>query len=157
MTYKGLPFKSKSFHISFIILRLVIGSLFLEAGLNKIINGFSAAEYLASGSGPFAGWFANMVSIVDALSVLVIVGETLIGIALIFGAMVRLASFSGIVMMILYYLPYLPPESGWIDLHIVLIFVFIVIILSGSGYYFGIDRFALRLKSRWIGLRLILG
>jgi thiosulfate dehydrogenase [quinone] large subunit len=154
--YEELSFKSKSFHISFILLRLVTGGVFLEAGLHKIIEGFSAAGYLANGTGPFASWFASMVPAADVLSVLVIVSETLIGIALIFGVFVRLASLSGAVMMLLYYLPYLPPANSWIDEHIILIFVFVVIIFSGSGYFFGIDRWSLSLESRWPRLRFIL-
>jgi thiosulfate dehydrogenase [quinone] large subunit len=156
MLSEELPFKSKSFHIVFIVLRVLLGGLFLEAGLDKVINGFSAAEYLTNGTGPFAGWFTSMASL-GFINALVISGEILIGITLISGAMIRLASSGGIVMMLLYYLPYLPPANGWISQQIIYILIFITLIFSGSGYFFGIDRYAIGIEKRWPILRFLLG
>ena len=156
MENEELYFKSRSFRIAFVVLRVVLGGAFLEAGLDKIINGFSASGYLAHGSGPFAGWFASMASL-GFINGLVISGEILIGIALILGAALRLASVGGIVMMVLYYLPYLPPSNGWIDEHIMYIFIFVAIMLSGSGYFFGLDRLLANLEESRNPLRLLLG
>ena len=60
-------------------------------------------------------------------------GLTLIGIALLLGVFVRLASLFGFIMMILYYLPAYPPDHGLIDGHIVYSLVFLVFMSYGSG------------------------
>lgn len=151
-------FRPKSLHIMLVVLRMVLGGLMLEAGLTKLISGdFNIAAYVSNGSGPFAGWFTHMASVSGALSPLVITGEILIGLSLILGVFLRFGAFFGAIMMILYYLPYLPPENGWISKHIIYFLVFITLMLSRSGYLFGIDRFLKNLEKKWPGLRLVLG
>ncbi len=146
MDFEELAFKPRSFHIAFTVLRIVFGFSFLEAGIDKIINGFDAAGYLANGTGPLAGWFASISSYDNFLDPLVIVTEILIGLALTFGALVRTASVGGIVMMILYYLPYLPPSEGWLNEQAIYVFVFAAIFFSGSGYFIGLDRIMVGLE-----------
>ena len=150
-------FKPTSFHIAVLILRLVLGAAFLEAGLDKLINGFSAVGYLQHGTGPFAGWFASLASNIGIINGLAIWGEILIGIALILGVLVRFSSFAAALMMLLYYLPYLPPSTGWITQHIIYIFAFVILMLSGSGYFFGLDMLAKQLEQRRHPLRILLG
>jgi thiosulfate dehydrogenase [quinone] large subunit len=140
------------------ILRIVMGGAFLEAGLDKIISGdFSMAGYVSHGSGPFAAWFSHLSSASGALSPLVMSGEVLIGLALIFGVLLRFSSFWGAILMILYYLPYLPPTNGWISEQIIYILVFITLMFSGSGYFIGIDRLLVRLENKWPKLGIVLG
>jgi thiosulfate dehydrogenase [quinone] large subunit len=151
-------FRPRSFHIMFLILRVVLGGLMLEAGLDKITSGtFSIAGYVSHGSGPFATWFAHLASSADALSPLVMWGEALIGVALILGVLLRFSSFFGAILMVLYYLPYLPPSNGWIAEQIIYFLVFITIMFSGSGYFFGVDRLATGLEERAPWLRIFLG
>jgi thiosulfate dehydrogenase [quinone] large subunit len=151
-------FQPRPLHITFLILRIVLGGAMLEAGLNKLVSGgFSMAGYVSHGSGPFASWFTNLASVSGVLSPLVMWGELLVGVALIFGVLLRFGSFWGAIMMVLYYLPYLPPENGWISQQIIYMLVFIALIFSGSGYFLGIDRLAMNIEKKWPGLRLILG
>jgi thiosulfate dehydrogenase [quinone] large subunit len=151
-------FQPRSFHIMVFILRIVLGGVMLEAGLDKAISGgFSMAGYVSHGSGPFAGWFTHLASASAALSPLVITGEILIGLALIFGIFLRFSSFWGAVLMILYYLPYLPPENGWISQQVIYLLVFVTLMFSRSGYFLGIDRFFTSLEEKWPGLRILLG
>jgi thiosulfate dehydrogenase [quinone] large subunit len=151
-------FQPGSFHIMFFILRIVLGAVMLEAGLNKLISGdFSMSGYVSHGSGPFASFFAHFASVSGALSPLVIWGEILIGLSLILGVFLRFGAFWGAIMMVLYYLPYLPPENGWISQQIIYMLVFITLLFSGSGYFLGIDRLAMKLENKWPGFRLILG
>jgi thiosulfate dehydrogenase [quinone] large subunit len=151
-------FQPRSFHIMMVILRMVLGGVMLEAGLNKLINGgFSIAGYVSHGSGPFAGWFAHLASVSDSLSPLVISGEILIGLSLILGVFLRFGALWGAVLMILYYLPYLPPENGWISQQIIYLLVFVTLMFSGNGYFFGIDRLVKNLEKKWPVLRLVLG
>jgi thiosulfate dehydrogenase [quinone] large subunit len=151
-------FQPKSFNIMFVILRVLLGAVMLEAGLNKLIGGdFSISGYVSHGSGPFASLFTDFASVSGALSPLVICGEILVGLSLILGVFLRFGASWGAIMMILYYLPYLPPENGWISQQIIYMLVFITLLFSRSGYYFGIDMLAMKLENKWPGLRLILG
>jgi len=151
-------FQPRSFHIILFILRIVLGGVMLEAGLNKLLSGdFSISGYVSHGSGPFANWFAHFVSASTTLSQLVMWGEILVGVALISGAFLRFGSFWGALMMVLYYLPYLPPENGWVSQQIIYMLIFITLMFSGSGYFLGIDRLAKNLEKKWPGLRWILG
>ncbi len=155
---KRTDFHTRSFDIVFLILRIVLGGAMLEASLDKIIGGgFSISGYVSNGSGPFASWFAHFSSASGVLSPLVMSGELLIGVALILGVFLRFGSFCGAVMMVLYYLPYLPPENGWISQQIIYMLVFITLMFSGSGYFLGIDRLAINLEKKWPGLKWVLG
>jgi thiosulfate dehydrogenase [quinone] large subunit len=148
----------RSFHIMFLVLRIVLGGVMLEAGLNKLLSGnFTISGYVSHGSGPFASWFTNLATASSALSSIVIWGELLVGVALILGVLLRFGSFWGAIMMVLYYLPYLPPQNGWISQQIIYMLVFITIMFSGSGYFLGIDKLAITLEKKWSGLRLLLG
>jgi uncharacterized membrane protein YphA (DoxX/SURF4 family) len=152
---------SKAFSITFLILRIVLGGLFLEAGLRKVLSAhFSASSMLSNATGPFAGFFTTMTSNSDALSIiniLVIVGEISIGILLITGLAVRLASSLGILMMVLYYLPVIPPANGWISQNIIYIAVLVLFMISGIGYYFGVDSFLFSLEGKRHWSRYLLG
>lgn len=151
-------FQPRSFHIMFLITRLVLGGVMLEAGLNKLLSGdFSISGYVSHGIGPLASWFAHFASASSTVSPLVIWGEILVGLALISGAFLRFGSFWGAVLTVLYYLPYLPPENGWISQQIIYMLVFITLMFSASGYFLGIDRLAINMETKWPRLRLILG
>jgi thiosulfate dehydrogenase [quinone] large subunit len=148
----------RSFHIMFLILRIVLGGVMLEAGLNKLMSGnFTISGYVSHGTGPFAVWFTDLAAASNALSPLVMWGEILIGLALILGVLLRFGSFWGAIMMVLYYLPYLPPQNEWISQQIIYMLVFITLIFSGSGYFFGIDRLAINMEKKLPWLRFLLG
>jgi thiosulfate dehydrogenase [quinone] large subunit len=143
--------------IGMLILRLILGGAFLEAGLEKLINGFSAEEYLEHGTGPLAGWFAGLTGGTIIINGVVIWGEILIGLALILGLLLRPASIAGAAMMVLYYLPYLPPSSGWINNQMVYMFIFIALMLSGVGYFLGLDRYFISLEEKRSPFRFLFG
>jgi thiosulfate dehydrogenase (quinone) large subunit len=151
----------KAFDITLLALRVLLGGLFLEAGLDKLFSGnFSAIGFLSRSQGPFTSFYmglANNTSLLPVLNNLVIWGEILIGIALILGILVRFASFWGIVQMILYYTVSLPPSNGWISQHIIYIAVFVVFMSSGTGYFFGLDRLVVKLEEKEHPLRLLCG
>ncbi len=129
--------KSKSYGM--LALRLVMGWLMFYAGITKLLNSsWSAADFLNGSVGPFNSFFKALAgnALVDQL---VIWGVTLIGLSLLLGAFVRLSSFFAIVMMVLFYLPYFPPESGFVDKHVVYAAVFAVLMVFDSGKFFGLD------------------
>lgn len=151
---------------SLVVLRIVCGWLFFYAGITKIMNpAWSAAGYLANAKTfpGFYGWLtsAPVLPVVNALNEW---GLTLIGIALILGVVVRLASVSGALMMALYYFPILTfpypnAHSYIVDEHIVYAAALIVLGAFRAGRVFGLERWcaSLPLCSRFPMLRKLLG
>ncbi len=120
---------------TYFLLRLGMGILFFWAGWVKIIDPqWSAAGYIA-GSELFIGfynWFLQP-EILPVINFLNEWGLMFIGIALVFGVFVRLASVFGIILMSLYYIPGYPPENGLVDVHIIYALVFLMFTAFGAG------------------------
>ena len=111
-------------------LRLVMAWVFLQAGLDKLFDPeWTAQDYLdpASGFGvmdanPLSGLFAEMAASAGMIDPLVVWGQVLIGLALLFGVLVRFAVFWGAVQMFMFWLASLeggllaglPVEHGWV-------------------------------------------
>ena len=120
------------------------------AGLTKILDpNWSATGFLTGQAtyGPFKEAFlvfANS-TLVDFL---VMWGLTLIGAALIAGLFVRLASFFGIILMILFYLPRFPPSppSWFVEEHIIYLLVFLLLLYINSSSYLGLQKAFLKTK-----------
>ena len=95
--------------------------------------------FLAHGTqGPFASIFQSLVgnAVVDWLFML---GLGLIGVALILGIGVRIAGWSGALMMLLMWLAILPPEHHpFLDEHIIYAFVFIGLARVDAGHVWGL-------------------
>lgn len=98
---------------SLLTLRLVMAWVFLQAGLEKMAQGgfsdplaWSSQGFLENaiaGANPLAGlfaWFANYTAIVDPL---VVFGQILIGLALLFGVAVRFAAMMGALQMLFFW------------------------------------------------------
>jgi thiosulfate dehydrogenase [quinone] large subunit len=154
------PGESRLFIATLLALRLLLGGLFLMSGLTKLIPGtFSAAGFLGNSIGPFAGFYTNLgnSSLIAAINFSVIWGETLIGAALIAGALVRFVSFWGIVQMVLYYTAALPPATGWISQQVIYTVVLLLFMFSGVGYNLGLDRVLIRFEKDKHPLRYLLG
>jgi uncharacterized membrane protein YphA (DoxX/SURF4 family) len=94
------------------VLRVAIGWHFLYEGLAKIVAGnWTAYGYLSNTSGFLSGfyhWLANSEALLRLTDVLNMYGLLLIGLALFIGLFTRLASISGIVLLVLYYFAYPP-------------------------------------------------
>ncbi len=97
------------------LLRCAIGWHFLYEGVTKLVaNQWTAREFLANAGGPFSGfyrWMASSESMMAVVDPLNMYGLTLIGLALFTGIAIRLASVSGIILLMLYYCAY-PPFGG---------------------------------------------
>lgn len=122
----------------FIALRLSLGFVFLWAYFDKMFGlGFATpadkawldgvsptAGFLKFATqGPFAAIFQSLAGnqVIDWLFMLGLAG---IGLGLILGIMIRLASFGGIILMALIYLSLFPPENNpFLDEHIIFILV----------------------------------
>lgn len=126
-----------------VVLRLVMGWIFLWAGLEKAVNGFTAAGFLQNAtSGPFQEQFAAWGADSAALSVidpLVTYGQILMGLALIFGVATRAALMCGAIMMFLFYISQFPPEHNpLVDYYVVYIVVYLMLGALGAGRIFGL-------------------
>ncbi len=151
-------------------LRIVMGWIFLQAGLDKFFAGdWSAAGFLNNAiheGNPFLNTFHSMAGngLVDALNVW---GQILIGFALIFGILVRWSAFWGAVMMIFYWAAslqgglteFLPLEHGWVvDDHLVYAVLLFALGALGAGRVLGLDALLEKTpvfkENRWLGFLL---
>ena len=136
----------KSQNIALLFLRLTLGSLFLYAGITKLIDpAWTSAGYLmgAKTMAGFYHWLASsqMIASVDGINKW---GLLLIGSALILGLATRVASFLAIVLMALYYIPtfsfpYAGAHAYIVDEHIIYIAALCVLIVFRAGTFWGID------------------
>jgi thiosulfate dehydrogenase [quinone] large subunit len=109
-------FKKRLIPISLTILRVAIGWHFLYEGLVKIMNpAWTARPFLEGSRWIFGDLFRWLISgntgmwIVDTVNAY---GLTIIGLALILGLFTRVALWSGITLLLMYYLAY-PPFGGF--------------------------------------------
>jgi thiosulfate dehydrogenase [quinone] large subunit len=64
-----------------------------------------------------------------------------IGVALTLGIGMRLASYSGALMLVLMWLAVLPPEHNpFMDDHIIYALVLLVLPMLNAGHYFGLGK-----------------
>lgn len=127
--------------------RVVLGWLIFYAGITKVLNPeWSAKGYLLSAKtfSSFYAWLASD-SILPIVNFLNEWGLTLIGLSLIIGALVRLSSLFGVLIMILYYFPVLTfPKVGdhsyLVDDHIVYAVILILFVAFHAGLYYGLDK-----------------
>ena len=138
-----------------VVLRVVIGWHFLYEGIAKLSKpSWSAAGFLLQSRGPFAGLFHWMAADPDRLAVINQMnmwGLTAIGLGLVLGCFTRLASASGILIILLFYLcnpPFpgyfysIPMEGSYVvvNKNLVELVGLAVVLVTGSGRVAGIDR-----------------
>ena len=145
-----------SFQLTALVaLRMLIGWHFLYEGIAKLTNPlWSAAGYLQGSEGWFSGLFngivanAGLLSVVDNLNQW---GLVAIGLALLLGCFVRVASISGVVLLALYYLaapPFpgleyvMPTEGSYLFVNKILIELAALLVILGlpTSHRIGLDR-----------------
>ena len=152
------------FHAAFLpglvlVGRLLFGFFFLWSGLAKVIHngewmGFGwfkgSAEtpgelftFLNYSVGPlhhFWSTVANNSTAMDVLSVLVPVGQVLIGIGLLLGLLTRLSFFSaGLMMLVFYTVNLWPLYNPFLNEYIFYVGMFAVLGALGAGRVLGVD------------------
>ncbi|MCE9644075.1 DoxX family protein [Candidatus Parcubacteria bacterium] len=147
-------------------LRIAIGCFFFYAGIVKVMNpAWSAAGFLnnAKTFPEFYAWFAQP-GILPWTNLLNEWSLTLVGVALILGIGVRLASFGGILLMALYYFPSLSfPYAGdhayIVDEHVIYALLLAYLAAMKAGRVWGLERWCanLSLCTRFPKLRALLG
>ena len=138
-----------------VLLRIMIGWHFLYEGLVKLFNPYwSSAGFLLETKGWFEGLASSLAASPSSLRVVDFLNEwglILIGAGLIVGCFTRIASISGIVLLLLYYIfhpPFIgftyttPVEGSYLIVNKVLIemFALLVLTLFPTGRIIGLDR-----------------
>ncbi|MFA6017908.1 MAG: DoxX family protein [Patescibacteria group bacterium] len=133
-----------SFGVAYLVLRFLMGGLFFFSGLVKVTTDWSAESYLLAANGPFADWFHTLAGngMVDAFNAW---GVICIGLAILFGFLVRPAALLGIVLMILYYLAHfaLNTADGYINEQTVYAAVLFLFLAGGAGHAYGLNAIIL--------------
>lgn len=129
-------------------LRLIVGWWFLQAGATKLLAAepFTAAGWLANATaaGPIHGLFvfvANTPWLLAFTDVAIPVGEALIGLGLIVGALVRLAAFFGGLLMVLFYLGNADWGNGLVNGDLMGLILFVIVGVFAAGRILGLDAF----------------
>jgi thiosulfate dehydrogenase [quinone] large subunit len=150
--------------IAMTVLRVAIGWHFLYEGIAKLTSpAWSAAGYLKQARGPFADLFKGLAGNPDLLAnadLITMWGLTLVGTLLILGLFTRLATLGGIGFILLFYLcnpPFvgyfysIPTEGSYliVNKNLVELCALVVILVTGSGRFAGLDVFL----HRWFGRR----
>lgn len=146
---------TRSAMISITVLRVVVGWHFLYEGIAKLTSpSWSAAGYLKQARGPFAElfkWLASQPNLLANTDFITMWGLTLVGAFLILGLFTRLASLGGIAFILLFYLcnpPFvgyfysIPTEGSYliVNKNLVELCALVVILVTGSGLFAGLDR-----------------
>jgi len=146
---------SRAQMVTVVALRVLIGWHFLYEGVSKLTaDGWSAKGFLLQSRGPLAEVFRWMAADPERLATvnqLNMWGLTLIGLGLILGCFTRLASASGILVILLFYLcnpPFvgyfysIPAEGSYliVNKNLVELAALAVILVTGSGRAAGVDR-----------------
>lgn len=137
-----------------VLLRVLIGWHFLYEGIAKFMKpAWSAAGLLSQARGPLAGlfgWIADTPAVLDTVNMLNMYGLMAIGLGLIVGCMTKTASYSGVLLLVLFYFcnpPWvgyfysIPAEGNYliVNKNLVEAAALWVVALTGSGKYLGID------------------
>jgi len=147
------------------LLRVVVGIIFLWAGLDKVLNGgkdgFSAAGFLKFATNGTLGWpfvtgeadpkhiynpthdfwvsLAGNSGAMTVINSLVVAGEVLIGIALILGIATRFAAIMGTLMMLLFFVAAWDWAYGIVNQHLTYAVICAALAGMGAGNYYGLD------------------
>jgi thiosulfate dehydrogenase (quinone) large subunit len=146
---------SRSAMIAITVLRVIIGWHFLYEGIAKLTSPtWSAAGYMKVSRGPFADffrWIASQPHLLDNANLITMYGLTVVGVLLMLGLFTRLAALGGIAFVLLFYLcnpPFvgyfysIPTEGSYliVNKNLVELCALIVILLTDSGRFAGLDR-----------------
>lgn len=142
--------------VFWVLLRLSMGWLFFWPFLDKLFGlGFATkpeSAWVGGGSptfgflkfaakGPFAEFFQSLAGNVF-VDWIFMVGLLLIGLALFFGVGMKIAGYSGALMLVLMYAAgFIPPEHNpFLDDHLVYAFLMLGLVYSGAGKIFGLGK-----------------
>lgn len=133
-------------NISIFLLRVSLGWYMFYAGITKVLNPEWSAVGFLKGAKAFTGLFSFFLQpeILPIVNFLNAWGLTAIGVALLLGVGVRLASVFGAALMMLYYLPilefpYVGQYAFLIDEHVIYALVFVLLFVFRAGRFWGLE------------------
>ena len=153
----------RSHQIGVAALRVVVGVIFLWAGLAKVFGPepFDAGGFLQFATGGTLGWpfvtapvegeiynptngfwvgLAGNETAMTVVNVLVPWGQIGIGIGLILGLLTRFSAAMGTLMMVFFFLAAWEFEHGIVNQHLTYAVVTFFIGYLGAGNFYGVDR-----------------
>jgi len=141
--------------------RIVIGIIFLWAGLDKLIGnqGWTAAGFLGHGTAGTLGWpfvpdgakgpfnptmdfwvsLSKNDAVMSLVNILVVWGEVGIGVSLILGLFTRFGAAMGTLMMGLFFVAAWDWAFGIVNQHLTYAVVTAGLAVVGAGRYLGLD------------------
>ena len=149
------------------LLRVVVGVIFVWAGVGKLFNEGVPGNWTAQGFLKFAtngslGWpfvtgtpdpkaiynpthdfwvsLAGNATAMTVVNNLVVTGEVCIGVALVLGIVTRFAGVMGALMMAFFFLAGWAFTNGIVEEHATYGVVLLALAGMGAGNYFGLDR-----------------
>jgi len=156
----GYPAYTNTQLTTLVVLRILIGWHFLYEGIVKILNPYwTSAGYLIESKWVFSWFFQAIVShpallrIVDLMNMW---GLVAIGLGLVTGTLTRVASVSGILLLLLYYIsnpPFIgftytaPSEGSYliVNKNLIELFALSVLTVFPTGTIIGLDRLLFKL------------
>jgi thiosulfate dehydrogenase [quinone] large subunit len=150
------------------LLRVVVGIIFVWAGVGKMFNDGAPGAWTAKGFLKFATngslgwpfvsgtpdpktiynpthdfwvWLAGNDAAMTIVNNLVVAGEVCIGVALILGVVTRFAGVMGALMMAFFFLAGWSFSNGIVEEHATYAVVLLALAGMGAGNYYGLDRF----------------
>ncbi len=129
-----------------VAVRLIVGYWFLHAGWTKFAfvagEPFDATGYLANAESPIA-WLFEIVAgtpwLLEFTNFMIPLGEFLIGLGIILGALTRLAAFFGGFLMVLFYLGNADWAHGYVNGDLMGLLLFAIIGVLATGRVLGVD------------------
>ncbi len=149
------------------LLRVVVGVIFVWAGLGKVFNeglpgSWTAQGFLKFGTSGSLGWpfvtgtpdpdavynpthsfwvsLADNATAMTIINNLVVAGEVCIGVALVLGIVTRFAGSMGALMMAFFFLAGWSFTNGIVEEHATYAVVLLALAGMGAGNYYGLDR-----------------
>ncbi|SFF80867.1 thiosulfate dehydrogenase [quinone] large subunit [Halopelagius inordinatus] len=127
------------------VLRIVVGYWFLHSGVGKLMapEAFDASGWMLNATASpihgFLVWAAQTPWLLEFTNVMVPIGEALIGLGLVVGALVRLASFFGAFLMVFFYLGNADWAHGLVNGDLMGLLLFVTLGVLGAGRVLGLD------------------
>ena len=127
------------------LVRVLVGYWRLHAGLTTLLFGFGAEGYLKYASvgaitEPIMQAFASGAGLAF-VNVMIPAGEFLIGLGLMLGAFVRLASFFGAFLLFFFYFTNHGWAHGMANGELWGIMLFVLLAVLGAGRVYGVDKY----------------
>jgi len=155
--------RSRGIRTILFLTRLIMGGSMIGLGLRLFVGGgwdaWNAVGVVLPSTyprGPIGKIFLNFWGNPFVIQLL-IWSSVLIGVALVLGVAVRLASYGGIMIMLMMYLAVIPPSSVILNQQVIYILVFITLAVGEAGKIGGFDSLLVSLEDDYPKLRYLLG